>query len=174
VEPAILPLRLTDGETGRTFEAWLNNETGLLCGLTSWYSEQLPPAGGIFFAEVTPSGAIRLTIQTEPDPYLFIPPTRIEELLLLREQWEHDSNMSVLDLMRQIMSEYLEGVSFRKLYSELNVVRRVTKRLVASNLSSYPMFQPHSVEEGLWVYEAGKANRPRVSAKRAYIMSESA
>jgi hypothetical protein len=127
----------------------------------------------MFSAEVTPEpGVIRLTVQTEPDPYLFIPPTRIEELLRLREQLEHDSNTSGLDLMRQIMSEYPEGVSFRKLYSELNVVRRVTKRLVASNLSSYPMFQPHAVEEGLWVYEAGKAGRPRVSAKRAYMMGE--
>jgi len=171
-EPAILPLQLVDKGTSRTFEAWLNNESGLLCGLSSWYSDRLPPAGGVFYAEATSDPrVIHLTVQTEPDPYLFIPPARIEELLLLRSQWEHDSEKSVLELMQHIMSEYPEGISFRKLYSEINVVRRVTKRLVASNLSSYPMFQPHAIEEGLWVFDPSKANRGRLAAKRAFIIS---
>lgn len=171
-EPAILPLRLGDGTLSRTFEVWLNNESGLLCGLASWYSERLPPAGGVFFAETTAEEkVILLTVRPEPDPYLFIPPARLEELLLLRSQWEHDSEKSVLGLMQHIMAEYPEGISFRKLYSEINVVRRVTKRLLASNLSSYPMFQPHSVEEGLWVFDPSKANRGRLASKRAFIIS---
>lgn len=171
-EPTILPLQLVDKVTSYTFEAWLNNESGLLCGLASWYSERLPPAGGVFYAEATSDPkVIHLTVQTEPDPYLFIPPARIEELLLLRSQWEHNSEKSVLELMQHIMSEYPEGISFRKLYSEINVIRRVTKRLVASNLSSYPMFQPHAVEEGLWVFDPSKANRGRLAAKRAFIIS---
>jgi hypothetical protein len=47
-------------------------------------------------------------------------------------------------------------------------VRRVAKRVIAGNLSSYPMFSLNA-DQTLWLYDERKSNRPRPAEKRAFI-----
>lgn len=174
-EPNLLPVRLETVGSDETVDLWLNNETHLLCGLERWYRQhpELPPAGGVFFIEVTDTpGLWRGSIQAEPDPFLFIAPERLEELRALRAQLEHDPSVSVLDIMRQIMSHYPEGMSFRQLYAEANIVRRITKRIIASNLCAYPAFSQREDNEELWVVDPTRTDRARLSAKKQFILKE--
>lgn len=172
-EPDLLQVTAQDAETGETFQLWLNNQTGLLCGLDVWYNaRQLHPAGQIFFLEVAEEpGRWIISTQGEMDPFLFIPPERLEELLVLRTELEHEAQVSALEIMRQVMASG-EPFSFRRLYVETNLVRRVSKRIIASNLSSYPCFSLAQQEENLWVYEEKKAHRTRSPAKKKFILEE--
>ena len=67
---------------------------------------------------------------------MFISDNRIKELLELQEQADTEE-MSTFDIMRIIMEHYRKGIEYLTLLTEVNVVRRVTRRLVASNLSAY-------------------------------------
>ena len=50
--------------------------------------------------------------------------------------------MSTYDIVRRILDHYRKGVSFLTLLTEVNLVRRTPRRLVASILSGYHAFQP--------------------------------
>lgn len=173
-EPALRPIPLIDNATGEQFELWLNNQTGLLCGLDEWYKGRLQPAGHVFHIEWDEAESVwRVDIEDEPDAAQFIPQARLDELLVMRVKIEHAQDVSVLEIMRQLMDKHPAGVSFRRLYTECNIVRRVSKRTIASNLSSYPMFTV-SDDETLWLYDERKASRPRDPAKRAFLVEAEA
>jgi DNA-directed RNA polymerase delta subunit len=171
LEPPIRPIKLIDKSDGEDFELWLNNETGLLCGLDGWYKGRLQPAGQVFCLERDEASDLWYgEIQDELDAMLLIPQTRLDELLVLRVRAEHAQDVSVLDIMRQLMESHAAGVSFRRLYAECNIVRRVSKRVIASNLSAYPMFSLGD-DETLWLYDERKAGRPRLPAKKQFVLA---
>ena len=168
-EPAVRPIKLLDEATGEVFELWLNNETRLLCGLDEWYKGRLQPTGHVFHIERDESGELwRATIDADPDPMQLIPQPLLDDLLVMRVKVEHAQDVSVLEIMRQLMERHPGGVSFRRLYTECNIVRRVAKRVIAGNLSSYPMFSLNA-DQTLWLYDERKSNRPRPAEKRAFI-----
>ncbi|NUP98664.1 MAG: hypothetical protein HUU35_02290 [Armatimonadetes bacterium] len=169
-EPEIRPIKLVDEASGNEFVLWLNNRTGLLCGLDEWYKGRLQPAGHVFHIERAGDDLWRAAIEPEPDPMQFIPQQRLDELLVLRVRVEHAQDVSVLEIIRQLMEKHPAGVSFRRLFTECNIVRRVSKRVVASNLSSYPMFSLND-DETLWLYDERKAIKPRNPAKKAYLLN---
>lgn len=172
-EPEIRPIRLIDRASGEAFELWLNNTTGLLCGLDEWYKGRLQPAGHVFFIErVADADVWYADIDDEPDASQLIPQPRLDELLVLRVRLEHAQDVSALEIMRNLMENHPGGVSFRRLYTECNIVRRIAKRVIASNLSSYPMFSLND-DETLWLYDEKKANRPRSPQKSAFIIGDS-
>ncbi len=167
-EPDVRPIRLRDAASGDEFELWLNNTSGLLCGLDEWYKGRLQPAGSVFFLERQEEDLWLAELAPELDAVQSIPQPRLDELLVLRVRIEHAQEVSVLEIMRQLMEKHPGGVSFRRLYTECNIVRRVAKRVIASNLSSYPMFSLND-DETLWLYDERKAARPREAAKQAFI-----
>lgn len=169
-EPDIRPIKLVDKIGGEVFELWLNNGTGLLCGLDGWYKGRLQPAGHVFHIERGEDEDTWLAdIDDEPEASQLIPHPRLDELLVLRVRLEHAQDVSVLEIMRQLMEQHPGGVSFRRLYTECNIVRRVAKRLIASNLSSYPMFTLND-DETLWLYDERKANKPRLAEKNQFLL----
>ncbi|MBI2302943.1 MAG: hypothetical protein HYU66_28895 [Armatimonadetes bacterium] len=173
-EPPIAPVKLIDRATGDEFTLWINNQTGLLCGLDEWYRGRLQPAGHVFHLERDDAlDCWYADIDDEPDPTQFVVKPRLDELLEQRVKLEHAQDVSVLDVMRQLMEHHSAGVSFRRLYTECNIVRRVSKRVIASNLSSYPMFSLND-DETLWLYDERKANRPRSPQKTAFILAPGA
>ncbi|MBI5834464.1 MAG: hypothetical protein HZB16_19370 [Armatimonadetes bacterium] len=169
-DPPIRPIKMVDDNTGEVFELWLNNETGLLCGLDEWYKGRLQPTGHVFHIERDEAKEVwRASVEPEPDPMHLIPQPHLDELLVLRVKVEHVQDVSVLEIMRQLMAHHPGGVSFRRLYTECNIVRRVAKRVIASNLSSYPMFALND-DQTLWLYDERKSNRPRAAEKKAFII----
>lgn len=169
-EPALRPIPLVDEASGETFELWLNNDSGLLCGLDAWFKDRLQPTGHVFHIEHdTEADVWRASLETDPDPMQVIAQQRLQDLLGLRVQIEHDANTSVLDIMKQLMEHHGGGVSYRRLHAECNIVRRVTKREIASNLSSYPMFS-QSEDQTLWLYDERRSSKTRLAEKRAFAI----
>lgn len=168
--PPIRPLTLIDKPSGERFELWLNNETGLLCGLDEWFKGRLQPTGQVFYIEHDAEHDVWYgEVDPEPDPMLLIPQPQLDELLRLRVKVEHAQETSVLDIMRQLMEHHTGGVTFRRLYTECNIVRRVAKRVIAGNLSSYPMFRL-SEDETRWLFDERRASRPRDPEKKPFVI----
>lgn len=169
-EPDVRPIRMLDKASGEAFELWLNNATGLLCGLDEWYKGRLQPAGHVFYLERQADGERWVAeIDAEPDTAQFIPQPRLDDLLVTRVRVEHAQEVSALEIMRQLMETHPAGVSFRRLYTECNIVRRISKRVIASNLSAYPMFSLND-DETLWLYDERKSSRVMDPAKKAHLL----
>jgi len=169
-EPDVGPIRMIDKASGDSFELWLNNTTGLLCGLDEWYKGRLQPAGHVFYLErLADQDRWSAEIDAEPDTAQFIPQPRLDDLLVTRVRVEHAQEVSALEIMRQLMETHPTGVSFRRLYTECNIVRRISKRVIASNLSAYPMFSLND-DETLWLYDERKSSRVMDPAKKAHLL----
>ena len=171
-EPDIRPIKMVDKASGETFELWLNNTTGLLCGLDEWYKGRLQPAGHVFYIEKADEELWSADIDAEPDTAQFIPQPRLDDLLVTRVRVEHAQEVSALEVMRRLMESHPNGVSFRRLYTECNIVRRISKRVIASNLSVYPMFTLND-DETLWLYDERKSSRVMDAAKKAFLVESS-
>lgn len=150
-------------------EAWINNETGLLYGLDQFYGEFVAAPGGVIhLAAAEESGHYELRYDGETDPDCYIDEGRMKELLALRGA-AAKTEMPVYDLLRAIMPHHQQGTRFETLVSELNVVRRTTKRVVASVLSGYQCFQTRSKRPDLWLYDEGAVEQGRRKGKKKHF-----
>ena len=97
---------------------------------------------------------------------MFISRNRVNELLALQERAETEE-LPTFDIMREIMEHYRKGIEFLTLLTEVNIVRRVTRRMVASILSEYHCFFQRG---GAWVYDAKKLTQGFDKSKRKYLV----
>jgi len=101
----------------------------------------------------------------ETDDKLFVQPGRLLELLELKDKAE-SQDMPTTDIILTIMERYKQGIEFAPLFTEVNLVRRCTRRLVASILSSYHAFYR---KETVWRYDSEKWTKGFNKTKRKYI-----
>jgi len=154
---APLTLVLMRYEDRDVYPAWLNQELGLLFGLSRWYQRHLPQSGGIF----------RIVRTEEPDCYLVeydgdteddLAPDdeRMARLEHRRERVSHRP-ISIFDLMVDLMQDHEAGLSFNALWAEMNVVRRTSRWQIASLLALYPCFEE---QDGTWTVESDLVREP--------------
>ena len=98
--------------------------------------------------------------------YGVISRNRINELLTLQERAENES-LPTFEIMREIMEHYRKGIEYITLLTEINIVRRVSRRLVASLLSEYHCYFQRG---GAWVYDATKLTQGFDKSKRKYLI----
>jgi hypothetical protein len=147
-------------------EMWLNNATRLIYDMKDWYGTEMPVSGAVFYIEKTQKPDVfRLVYDGETDDKMFVPPNRLLELVELREQAE-SQDMPTTDIIITIMERYKQGMEFAQLFAEVNLVRRTTRRLVASILSSYHAFYR---KETLWRYDEEKKSKGFNKTKRKHI-----
>ena len=104
-----------------------------------------PTSGAVFHLEKTDNPAeYRFVQANETDPGVFVTPARLEELAEFRAEVEGGQPMSTYDIIRRILDHYRKGVSFLTLLTEVNLVRRTPRRLIASILSGYAAFHPRA------------------------------
>jgi hypothetical protein len=166
-EPEVIQIVLVD-DAGNRREAWLNSRTRLIYDMKEWYQGDWPVSGGVFYIEKTDKpGQYKFTHQEENDPLVHVPNSRLFELLELKNEAE-TGEMSVYDIVTRIMDQHKKGVGFITLFTEVNLVRRVNRRLVASILSSYHAFyqKPKTTE---WQYDEKKRSQGFNKTKRKYI-----
>lgn len=151
---------------GQKTQVWVNNETRLLYGLLDWY-ETIPIDSGATFTleRLTPDRYI-ISYNDESEPTMFISRNRVNELLALQERAETES-LANFDIIREIMEHYRKGIEFVTLLTEVNIVRRVTRSMVASILSEYHCFFQRG---GSWVYDAKKLSQGFDKSKRKYLV----
>ena len=151
---------------GQTAQVWVNNETRLLYGLLDWFQSIPIDSGATFTIHRQEPDRYTIAYSDETEPNMFISRNRINELLILQEKAETEE-LSNYDIVREIMEHYRKGIEFLTLHTELNVVRRATRRLAASILSEYHCFFQRG---GAWVFDAKKLTQGFDKSKRKYLV----
>ena len=164
-EPAILEADfILPG--GQAVTVYVNNETRLMYGLLDWFQSIPIDSGATFTLERQSGDRYLVTYNDESEPAMFISRNRINELITLQEDAE-TNELPTYDIIRQIMEHYRKGIEPLTLHTEVNIVRRTTRRLVASILSEYYCFLQRG---GAWVYDAKKREQGFDKSKRKYLV----
>ena len=165
-EPKHQEIILRDRD-GRELQVWANIEDRLLFGFIDWFFEQQVESGAVFSLTSTPKpNVFDFAWLDQTDPVVFITSQRMEEL---RELQGRSEGLSTFDVVREVMSHWPKGADFLTLLWEVNVVRRVSRRLVASLLSSYACFYQRSGSP-VWHYDAKKVEQGFDKTKRKFVL----
>ena len=150
MDEPFVQFKFHDPEDDETLEVWTARAIGIVYEMGQWFDENLPPSGGTMKFERTDKG-IEISVD-RPNAETFMTPRRLHELEDLRRP---AAKMSLFELLSRLVEDHPAGMTLPALWAEVNVVRRTSKRLMASVLSSYGVF---SCKEGrnktmLWVYD---------------------
>ncbi|MCO5297588.1 MAG: hypothetical protein M9921_12100 [Fimbriimonadaceae bacterium] len=167
-EPTIQELILIDPE-GRELQAWMNNEARLIYNLIDWWYEQPVESGAVFsLTKTAKPNVLEFAWLEQTDPVVYISSQRMEEL---REIQTRADGMSTLDVLVEVMGHWPKGADFLTILAEVNVVRRTSRRLVASLLSSYLCFYQRSGSP-VWHYDAKKYDQGFDKTKRKFVVKK--
>ena len=165
-EPEIIPITLA--EDGKRKNAYVNNTTRLIYGLKDFYKSITEVSGAVFTLSKTPKpGDYRIAFEDEVEEQLAIDTGRSLELLELKAEFE-SSEMPLYDAIVRILEQRTQGMTFTQLVSEINIVKRCSRLVVASILSSYHAFHTRGKSK-LWQYDAKKASQGFNKTKKKYI-----
>lgn len=165
--PPVQFLRVTDDEQNE-LGLWVNLSIGLCFGLSEWYQERKVGVGGIVRLERAKGGAVKLIWTGRYDKWLHIPNPRFKELLQFAAH-ETVRKAPLITLVQSILTQHPQGVHFLRLWSELNVLRRTTKAMLASILCAYPMFARVPNMDGFWTLDFTKLTEGIRPEKLAYL-----
>lgn len=165
--PPVQFLRVTDDEQNE-LGLWVNLSIGLCFGLSEWYQERKVGVGGIVRLERAKGGAVKLIWTGRYDKWLHIPNPRFKELLQFAAH-ETVLKAPLITLVQSILTQHPQGVHFLRLWSELNVLRRTTKAMLASILCAYPMFARVPNMDGFWTLDFTKLTEGIRPEKLAYL-----
>jgi hypothetical protein len=164
-EPSIQEIILADPH-GRELQIWANHDARLLFGFIDWWYEQPVESGAVFtLTKTNRPNLFEFEWLDQPDPVVFISAQRMEELRRLGSESE---GKSTLDLLIEVMAHWPKGADYLTIHAELNVVRRSTRRLVASLLSSYQCFYQRSGSP-VWHFDAKKVELGFDKTKRKFV-----
>ncbi|MDQ2686237.1 MAG: hypothetical protein M3Y28_00045 [Armatimonadota bacterium] len=152
-EPNIVELTLRDA-AGNGYPIYVDYDVQLVYGLFDVYGEIAADSGAAFHLEKTDKpDEYKFVLDNETDPSVFVSPARMDELIEYRSEVESGPAISTYDIMRHILDHYRKGCSFLTLLTEVNLVRRTPRRLIASILSGYTAFHPRA---NRWTFDAKK------------------
>ena len=164
-EPKIQEIVLVD-DSGRELQVWANTEARLLFGFLDWWYEQPIESGAVFnLSKTNRPNVFEFSWEEQADPLLYISSQRMEQL---RDLQARSESMSTLDVLIEIMHHWPKGTDFLTLLAEVNVVRRSTRRLVASLLSCYQCFYQRSGSP-VWHFDPKKIELGFDKTKRKFV-----
>ncbi|MCE5313490.1 MAG: hypothetical protein ABFD49_01795 [Armatimonadota bacterium] len=167
VEPEIIPITLID--EGKRKTCFVNNTTRLIYGLKDLYKNITEVSGAVFKIEKTSKpGEYRFVCDGEVDPMLGIDTNRSLELLDLKSRFE-STDMPVYDVIIEILGK--QGMEFARLVNEVNIVKRCSRLLVASILSSYHALHTRGKSDQ-WLFDEKKASQGFNKTKKKYIKKD--
>ncbi len=163
--PAVQELIFTD-PNGRELQVWANHDARLLYNLVDWWYEQPVESGAVFTLEKTPRpNVFEFAWEEQTDPVVYISNQRMEELRQIQAESE---TASTLDILIEVMGHWPKGADFLTLLAEVNVVRRTTRRLMASLLSSYQCFYQRSGSP-VWHFDNKKVDLGFDKTKKKFV-----
>ena len=168
-EPNIVELTVRDAE-GTGYPVYVDYNVQLIYGLFDLYADIAAESGAVVFLEKagTPD-EYKFVDDNETDAAVFVSPARLEELLEFRSEVESGAPISTYDIIRRILDHYRKGTSFLTLLTEVNLVRRTPRRLVASILSGYSAFHPRA---GRWTFDPKKEPEGFDKSKTAFLVKK--
>lgn len=152
--------------SGQVVEAWVNNETRLVYGLLDWYNTVPIDTGAVFYLARESWERYKLTWGEETEPAMFVSRNRVGELLKLREEAEAEQ-LTTFEILRLILEHYRKGIEFITILTELGIVRRTRRRLVASLLSAYHCFYQRGTA---WGYDQRRLSQGFDKSRRKYLI----
>jgi len=164
----VVEVTLRDG-AGAAHEVIVNNELRIVFNLFGLYEQVAADSGGVFVLEkmVRPF-EFRFVPQEETDAQIAIAPERMDDLYALREQADEGGDLATFDIACEVLAQHAKGLDFVQLLTEVNAVRRVTRRKLASILSNYYCFA-QKPGQPLWRFDAKKRDLGTDRAKRKYL-----
>jgi hypothetical protein len=164
-DPAIQELIFID-PSGRELQVWMNHDARLLYNLIDWWYEQPVESGSVFtLTKTAKPNVLEFEWDEQTDPVIYISSQRMEEL---RDLQARSEGMSTLEVLIDVMSHWPKGADYLTVLAEVNVVRRTTRRLVASLLSSYQCFYQRSGSP-VWHFDAKKVELGFDKTKRKFV-----
>ena len=167
-EPKIQEMIWID-PNGREQQVWLNQDTRLIYDLVDWWYEQPIESGAVFTLTKTHRpNVFEFAWLDQPDPVIYISSQRMEEL---RNMGQEAEAKSTLQLLIDVMAHWPKGADYLTLLAEVNVVRRSTRRLVASLLSSYQCFYQRSGSP-VWHFDPKKVELGFDKTKKKFVIKK--
>jgi len=164
-EPNIQEIIVID-PNARELQIWANHEGRLIYGFLDWWYEQGIESGGVFtLTKTTKPNVLEFEWLDQPDPVVYISAQRMEELRQLGIAAE---GKTTLDLLIEVMAHWPKGADYLTILAEVNVVRRSSRRLIASLLSSYQCFYQRSGSP-VWHYDPKKVDLGFDKTKRKFV-----
>ena len=164
-EPGLQEVILNDTH-GRTLQVWLNTKLRLMFGLFEWWIDQPIESGAVFqLTRTNKPNVFDFEWLDQTDPVVYVSNQRMEEL---REIATRADSMSTFEILREVMSHWSKGADFLTIMWEVNVVRRTSRRLLASLLSSYVCFYQRSGSP-VWHYDHKKVEQGFDKTKKKFI-----
>lgn len=169
-EPSLQELVLR--HEGREYRIWANLQSRLIYGLDEFYNAvALPISGGVFVLRVTDDWNVFDVEIGEEDEVATVSTGRLLDLLSLKEEADNE-RLPTFEVLCRILSKQPAGMSYPHLFIELNLIRRVSRKLVASLLSGYACFSRNS-KTGMWTFDEKKKDQGFIKSKRKYVVKES-
>lgn len=166
-EPEIIPIVLID--EGKRKTCYVNNSTRLIFGLKDLYKDITEVSGAAFYIEKTAKpGEYRFKFEGEIDSQLGIDLNRSLELLDLKARFE-SSDMPIYDVITEILGK--QGMTFAQIVNEVNIVKRCSRLLIASILSSYHAFHTRGKSDQ-WLFDEKKKSQGFNKTKKKYIKKD--
>lgn len=157
----------TDEGTEHSF--WLNNERRLIFGLIDLWLDQPVESGAVFTLSRTEKpNVFDFAWLGQNDPVVYVSSQRMEEL---REIAGESEGKSTYQLVREVIAHWPKGVDFLTLLWEVNVVRRTSRRMLASLLSGYVCFYQRSGSP-VWHYDHKKVDQGFDKTKRKFVKKD--
>lgn len=154
---------------GRKLQVWLNMRLRLLFGFFDWWLDQPVESGAVFqLIQTGQPNVFDFQWLEQTDPVVYISNQRMEEL---REIADRAEGMSTFDILREVMTHWGKGADFLTILWEINVVRRTSRRLLASLLSSYVCFYQRSGSP-VWHYDHKKVEQGFDKTKKKFIKKD--
>ena len=168
-EPNIVELTLRDS-SGTGYSIYVDYDVQLVYGLFDVYSEIAAESGAVVYLEKTDKpDEYKFVDENESDANVFVSPARLDDLLEFRNEVEGGAPISTYDIARRILSHYGKGCSFLTLLTEVNLVRRTPRRLLASILSGYSAFNRGASK---WKFDAKKEPEGFDAGKTEFIVKK--
>lgn len=167
VEPEIILIVLVD--EGKRKTCYVNNSTRLIYGLKDFYKDITEVSGAVFYIEKTSKpGEYRFRFDGEIDNQLGIDLNRSLDLLDLKARFE-SSDMPIYDVITEILGK--QGMTFAQLVNDINIVKRCSRLLIASILSSYHAFHTRGKSDQ-WLFDEKKKSQGFNKTKKKYVKKD--
>ncbi len=152
---------------GEELQVWMNHEARLLFNLFEWWLDQPVESGAVFqLTKTKRPNVVTFEWLDQTDPIVYISNQRMEGL---REIAHNAEEMSSFDVLREVMTNWSKGADFLTIMWEMNVVRRTSRRMLASLLSGYSCFYQRSGSP-VWHYDHKKVEQGFDKNKKKFIL----
>ncbi len=164
-EPNVQEIVLVESG-GRELNVWVNHEARLMFNLIDWWFEQPVESGAVFSLSRTQRPNVyEFAWVDDSDPLLFISSERMEEL---RDLAARATELSNYEILMDVLGHYSKGADYLTILAEANVVRRMSRRMVASILVGYHCFFQRSGSP-VWHFDSKKVDQGFDKAKRKFM-----